>query len=144
MPSLQIYQGGNIWIETPSDTVAMVVQHGIMKKGLIHSIREAPVRCSGQNPPHHATEPWSGERRVVLIAFCPASVMHLGHSLRNLLDSLGFNPPCPNEASWYSPCTYYGDWALIQGTLCQTRPAETPEQEPQPIEEVEIMLDRTN
>ena len=72
MPSLQIYQGGNIWIETPSDTVAKVVQHGIMKKGLIHSIREAPVRCSAKTPrimqPSHgvAKGEWSSSRFALL------------------------------------------------------------------------------
>ena len=78
--------GGNLWIADASGDTFMSFQ-GMQVPGRVHPCHEAPITFSGKTK-LHATEPWTGPRRLVLLAW---STNHLDPlTSRHLKDELNF------------------------------------------------------
>ena len=87
------HSGGNLWLADPSGTSLMQV-HGVPVRGTIHDCRKPFIFNSKTRL--HATEPWTGTRRLTLVAW---STLTLDRVACEVLSSdLGFPIPPRLEA----------------------------------------------
>ena len=79
------WMGGSLWVQCDGGAHALDNTTGpgtMVRIGLPYA----------QFPPHllHATAPWSGGNRTILIGFTPRRMEHLSGSDRNQLVNMGF------------------------------------------------------
>ena len=65
--------------------------HGVKVQGKIIDCSTKPFMFPSKAK-LHATEPWSGDRRIVLVAWCTLSLDY--HLCNCLKDDYGFPTPC--------------------------------------------------
>ena len=85
--ALSDFKQGAIWQEDPTGPVQRSVQ-GTLRSGVLLDVAKAPVLLHAHSC-FHATEPWEGQR-VVLVGFSVRHVQDLSSHHKALLDRLGF------------------------------------------------------
>ena len=92
-------RGGGLWVECEcrhACTAPVVLQNyeNVQIAGHYFGIHEAPLLFSARNQVH-ATQPWEGLRRVVMLAYVPQGALHMHEDLRTRLLELDFSVPGP-------------------------------------------------
>ena len=95
--SLTDHEGGELWIEHPEGTVERE-HEGRRVQGKAYSLFPHPAIFTS-NLLLHGAMPWTGRRRLTLIAFTPRNVKTLSVELRSLLLTQGFALPTPAQLS---------------------------------------------
>ena len=112
--SLSNFEGGELWVESPTGTIEKQYMGGVVLETHCDVASGAPFIFSCKRL-LHCTEEWTG-RRVVVIAFTVMGSISIARNLDNLLGALGFTTPDSLEVDYYSR-QLVGPGQLKQSTL---------------------------
>ena len=84
------FQGGGIWVEGDGQVgpVAKVLPNGLVKAGSVEDAQNRAISFEGHR--WHATEPWFGKDRWVIVAFTPRDACKIIGQYAEELVGLGF------------------------------------------------------
>ena len=105
------HDGGDLWIEHPEGDVAMN-HEGAVKRGKVYDIKRMPVVFSSCTL-LHGPMPWTGTRRLILVAFTPRNVKTFSTELKSLLLSQGCVMPTKAQLCRYGAQTTWPGTAQL-------------------------------
>ena len=89
------HERGDLWIEHPEGSISRE-HEGRTVRGNTYPLLPSPVVFTS-NLLLHGPMPWTGRRRLILIAFTPRNVKTFSTELKSLLLSQGFTLPTPAQ-----------------------------------------------